>query len=101
MLVVMAARVALVTGGNRGIGFEVARQLAARGLRVVVGARDEVAGRRAAAELGAAFHRLDVGDAASLAGVHALGDVDVLVNNAGLYSEAGVLEEGLGEFRRL
>src|SRR5918992_1475489 len=59
-------RVALVTGGNREIGFEICRQLAARGLTVVLTARDEGKGRRAVEELtGGAkgrvlFRRLDV-----------------------------------------
>lgn len=90
-----------MTGGNRGIGLEVCRQLAARGLRVVLAARDEAGGRRAAGELGVEFHRLDVADARSVAGIDALGEVDVLVNNAGDYSQAGVLDESLDEFRRL
>lgn len=97
----MKRKTALVTGGNRGIGREVARQLAARGLDVVLGARDEGAGRRAADELGVRFVRLDVTDAASVAGVRTLGDIDVLVNNAGVYSRAGVLEEPVDEIRRV
>jgi NAD(P)-dependent dehydrogenase (short-subunit alcohol dehydrogenase family) len=85
-------RIAVVTGGNRGIGREVARQLGERGFTVVLGSRDPVAGERAAAELareGLAVHahRLDVTDPAT---VHALawdlagryGRLDVLVNNA-------------------
>ena len=97
----MAQRTALVTGGNRGIGLEVCRQLQARGLRVVLAARDEAAGRAAAGELGVGFHRLDVSDGRSVATVGELGAVDVLVNNAGDYSRKGVLDESLDEFRRL
>jgi NAD(P)-dependent dehydrogenase (short-subunit alcohol dehydrogenase family) len=91
------ARIALVTGANRGIGREVARQLAVRGFRVVLGARRPEAGRKAAAELGGAgrveFLEIDVADAASItrAAQHlaALADhLDVLVNNA------GILEDG-------
>ena len=64
--------VAVVTGANRGIGREVARQLAARGHRVVVGSRDLERGRRVAAALDgsgrdAVACRLDVADDASVA----------------------------------
>jgi len=85
-------RIAVVTGGNRGIGFEVCRQLAARGLRVVVAARDEDSAQRAAAELdgdGVPF-RLDVTDPEGPGRLAAflesqLGRADVLVNNAGVF----------------
>ena len=55
--------IALVTGANKGIGFEVARQLAAKGFRVFVGARNEKAGRAAAQKIGpATFLKIDVSD---------------------------------------
>lgn len=59
------SRVALVTGGNRGIGFEACRQLARAGLRVVLTARDPERGEEAARSLGredleVSFERLDV-----------------------------------------
>ena len=82
---------ALVTGANKGIGFEVARQLAAKGFRVFVGARNEKAGRAAAQKIGPAtkFLKIDVSDprsiresAAELA--KATDHLDVLVNNAGI-----------------
>jgi NAD(P)-dependent dehydrogenase (short-subunit alcohol dehydrogenase family) len=86
------ARVVVVTGGNRGIGAEVVRQLAVRGDTVVLGSRDVEAGERAAAEMGAdvLVRRLDVDDAASIEAVAAelgdsLGRVDVLVNNAAIH----------------
>ena len=88
------ARIALVTGGNRGIGLEICRQLAAHGLAVVLGARDASQGKAAAKALqdeGLAvdFHRLDVTSCRSIrACVAALGEkrgrIDVLVNNAGV-----------------
>ena len=81
--------VSLITGANKGIGFETARQFVALGHRVYVGARDTERGEKAAAELGARFVQLDVTDDASvraaLATVDAAeGRLDVLVNNAGL-----------------
>src|SRR5688500_3811585 len=62
-------RVVVVTGGNRGLGREVARQCAARGDTVVLGARDLAAGERAARELPGRVRavRLDVTDAEGLA----------------------------------
>jgi NAD(P)-dependent dehydrogenase (short-subunit alcohol dehydrogenase family) len=90
------ARVALVTGANRGIGLEIARQLARRGLMVVVGARDAESGEAAAADIGktVAAEVLDVTEAAgSERAVRSIGDrfgrLDVLVNNAGILIDAG------------
>lgn len=79
--------VALVTGGNSGIGFDIARQLLDLGVDVWIGARDIDKGRRAAAELGPSVHvvQLDVTDAASIAAAASqIGDLDILVNNAGV-----------------
>lgn len=81
----MERRIAIVTGANRGIGYEIATQLLSAGLDVVVTAREIVEGERAAREIGARSHRLDVSDPesiASLAGDFEEG-IDVLVNNAG------------------
>jgi len=57
----------LITGANKGLGKETARQLAAAGHTVYVGARDEGRGRVAAGEFGARFVHLDVTDDASAA----------------------------------
>jgi len=79
--------VALVTGGNSGIGFATARQLLDHGMTVWVGARDLVKGRHAARELGAGAHsmQLDVTDPSSIAAAVAhVGELDVLINNAGV-----------------
>jgi NAD(P)-dependent dehydrogenase (short-subunit alcohol dehydrogenase family) len=75
----------LITGGNRGIGFETARQLLQLGHDVIIGARDESRGREAAKKLGARFVQLDVTNDASVdAAAKELGALDVLVNNAGI-----------------
>jgi NAD(P)-dependent dehydrogenase (short-subunit alcohol dehydrogenase family) len=78
----------LITGANKGLGKETARQLIAAGHTVYIGARDEARGREAAGELGARFVQLDVTDDASVAAafaqISADGGLDVLVNNAGL-----------------
>jgi NAD(P)-dependent dehydrogenase (short-subunit alcohol dehydrogenase family) len=91
-------RTALVTGGNRGIGYEICRRLVELGLSVVVAARDLELGRRAAEELGdaARAEQLDVADGESVAAcARRLADdsvaVDVLVNNAGLYTTTPLL----------
>src|SRR4051794_2136550 len=83
-------RVVVVTGGNWGLGREVARQCAARGDTVVLGSRDLAAGRQAAREVGAVPMALDVTDPDGLAAVareveRAVGRVDVLVNNAAVH----------------
>ena len=78
----------LITGSNKGLGYETARQLVAAGHTVYAGARDPERGRRAAERLGARFVELDVTDDASVAAaakaIDAVGGLDVLVNNAGI-----------------
>jgi NAD(P)-dependent dehydrogenase (short-subunit alcohol dehydrogenase family) len=85
------SRVALISGGNRGIGREVAAELAAHGYRVVIGSRDLTRGEQAARELGNGViaRQLDVTDEAStercLTSIaEEYGRLDVLVNNAGV-----------------
>ena len=78
----------LITGANKGLGYEAARRLLADGHDVWIGARDEERGRRAAEELGARFVQLDVTSeesvAAAAATVEAETGLDVLINNAGI-----------------
>ena len=87
--------VALITGANKGIGFETARQLLELGHVVYVGARDVERGEKAAAALGARFVQLDVTDDASVSGALATigsaeGRLDVLVHNAGVLGNDGM-----------
>lgn len=84
--------VSLVTGANKGIGFETAKQLLELGHVVYIGARDVERGEKAAAELGARFVRLDVTDDASVSSALATigsaeGRLDVLVHNAGILGD--------------
>ncbi|WP_329129015.1 SDR family NAD(P)-dependent oxidoreductase [Streptomyces sp. NBC_01476] len=78
----------LITGANKGLGYETARRLIAAGHTVYVGSRDAERGRRAADELGARLVLIDVTDDASVAAaadaIAADGGLDVLVNNAGV-----------------
>jgi NAD(P)-dependent dehydrogenase (short-subunit alcohol dehydrogenase family) len=88
----------LITGANKGLGYETARRLVAAGHTVYVGSRDAERGRRAAEQLGARMVQLDVTDDASVAAavktVEAGGGLDVLVNNAGIQAE-GVGDGGM------
>jgi NAD(P)-dependent dehydrogenase (short-subunit alcohol dehydrogenase family) len=95
--------VALVTGANRGIGFQIAKDLAAHGFTVLVGSRNLEHGGRAAASIegDARVLQLDVTDQASIDAAaerirHELGRLDVLVNNAGIMN-AGRPGDGLEE----
>jgi NAD(P)-dependent dehydrogenase (short-subunit alcohol dehydrogenase family) len=81
--------ITLITGANKGIGYETARQLIEAGHIVYIGARSIERGEKAAAELGARFVQLDVTDDASVAAAmktieDAEERLDVLVNNAGI-----------------
>ena len=81
--------VTLVTGANKGLGYETARQLIALGHTVYIGARSTERGETAASELGAQFVQLDVTDDESVQRALSVidgreGHLDVLVNNAGM-----------------
>jgi NAD(P)-dependent dehydrogenase (short-subunit alcohol dehydrogenase family) len=80
---------ALVTGANKGIGFEIARLLGERGITAIIGARNLDRGRAAAGKLGQPFVQLDVTDPASVQAAARwiegeYGKLDILVNNAGI-----------------
>ncbi|KAK2971838.1 hypothetical protein RJ640_001002 [Escallonia rubra] len=89
-------RYAVVTGANKGIGFEICKQLASHGITVVLTARDEKRGTEALEKLKGSgvsdhvvFHQLDVVDPASVASLaefvkNQFGRLDILVNNAGI-----------------
>jgi NAD(P)-dependent dehydrogenase (short-subunit alcohol dehydrogenase family) len=89
--------IALITGANKGIGLETARQLAAQGIHILIGARDAANGEAAAQKLQAAgykadFIALDVSNEASVKQAaqtvtDRYGKLDILVNNAGIHPE--------------
>jgi NAD(P)-dependent dehydrogenase (short-subunit alcohol dehydrogenase family) len=91
---------ALITGANRGIGFEIARQLARRGLHVVIGARRSPEGHQAAEAIRkdggrASVLEMDVRESTSIhAAAQAFSRIadrlDILVNNAGIYPDRDV-----------
>lgn len=87
--------VTLITGANKGLGFETARQLIEHGHTVYLGARHIERGQAAASELGGQFVQLDVTADASVAAALGIigereGRLDVLVNNAGVSTTADV-----------
>lgn len=98
--------VSIVTGSNRGIGREVARQLVDRGHQVIVTSRDAANANRAASGIGAAHaHALDTADASSIDTFVAfvnkeIGRLDVLVNNAAIVGSenAAIADVSTDEF---
>jgi NAD(P)-dependent dehydrogenase (short-subunit alcohol dehydrogenase family) len=94
-----SGKIALITGANKGIGFETARQLGKAGVQVIVGARDQAKADGAAAALksegiDAVPLKLDVTSSADIQAAAAFikanyGHLDILVNNAGINSEGG------------
>ena len=97
-------RVAVVTGGNRGLGRAFARALTEGGARVAIAARDEDRSQAVADELGALAVSTDVADPASVEAMletvtARLGPVDVLVNNSGVCFHRPALEVRAQEWR--
>ena len=96
--------VAVVTGGNRGIGYGICKELSKVGCRVVLTSRDEEHGKQAVAKLGAdkkniVYHKLEVTDSKDIETLRdwilkMYGRVDILINNAGVY-----LDEGTSVFK--
>jgi NAD(P)-dependent dehydrogenase (short-subunit alcohol dehydrogenase family) len=89
-------RIALVSGGNRGIGLEIVRQLAEKGITVILGSRDEEQGRAAAERVSGdvIVKQLDVVDEKSVDRLavsveEEFGRLDILVNNAGISNDRG------------
>lgn len=90
-------KIALITGANKGIGFETARQLGQQGIKVLIGSRDESRGKEAEAKLkndgiDAEYIALDLGDkntheSAAKFIEENFGKLDILVNNAGIWLE--------------
>jgi NAD(P)-dependent dehydrogenase (short-subunit alcohol dehydrogenase family) len=104
----LAGRVALITGGGTGIGFEIARCMVAAGATVIITGRRESVLQESAAELGEGAHFLvnDVADLGSLDGlveqVEAThGPLDILVNNAGINMKKPALEVTDEDFNRI
>lgn len=105
-------KIALITGANKGLGFETARRLANQNVKVLIGARDETRGREAAENLqkenlDAEFISIDVTDEKTLEAAakyveETYGKLDILVNNAGIAVEYGVepAEVGLEIIRK-
>jgi (+)-neomenthol dehydrogenase len=107
-------RYAVVTGANRGIGLEICRQLASKGIRVVLTSRDEKRGLESVETLkketgvsdqSLVFHQLDVSDPASITSLAEFvktqfGKLDILVNNAGvggIITDVDALRSGMGK----
>ncbi len=87
--------IVIITGANRGIGYETAKQLKERGFRVVLSARNTEEGQSAANQLGVDFLQIDVAEKKSISNAvidfkkRFSDSLDVLVNNAGIYPDEG------------
>lgn len=104
----LAGRVALITGGGTGIGFEIARCMVGAGATVIITGRREAVLQESAAELGEGAHYL-VNDVSDLGSTDALveqieaeyGPLDILVNNAGINMKKPALEVTDEDFNRI
>ena len=94
-------RRALVTGGNRGIGYAIARGLIARGHEVVIGCRDEDEGERAADALGADLFVMDLTEPDDMLALLDGEPFDILVNNAGVFPQGSLFENPEGFFEAM
>lgn len=100
-------KIILVTGGNRGIGKEICKQLGEQGHHVILGSRERSKGQTAAKELGGKVQaiKLDVTDKkdieAAAAQIEAeFGKLDVLINNAGIFGDSSLLTLPQSELER-
>ena len=99
-------KIALITGANKGLGYETARQLANQNTKVLIGARDETRGREAAEKLknegfDAEFVHIDVTDEKTLEAAakyveENYGKLDILINNAGISLDGGKIASEVG-----
>jgi len=91
-------KIALVTGGNKGIGFETVRQLAQQNIKVLIGARDEEGGKNAEnilrdESLDVEFVKLDISDSQDIENAKTyiekeFGQLDILINNAAVFLDS-------------
>jgi len=89
------SRIALITGGTKGIGLEIARQLAQKGIEVLIGSRDEIQGEKVSEQLATenlpvTYIQIDVTNQATIdlavtEVANAYGRLDILINNSGVY----------------
>src|SRR5690349_3536394 len=93
---------ALITGGAKGIGLAIARRLAADGTAIALIGRDATALQRAADDLGARYHVVDVTDfVATRDAIAAFGTCDILVNNAGGALSKPFVDHDLADFQSM
>ena len=95
----MLKKIALITGANKGIGFETAKQLGEKGITVLIGARNKENGEKAAKKLqdlgiDAAFVEVDIANSSKFTSVYNFieskyGKLDILINNAGISADGG------------
>ncbi len=88
-------KIALVTGANKGIGYEIAKQLAQQNIKVLLGVRDEISGKTAeshlmAESLDVRYIKLDISDSEDIKAAkkfieQEFGKLDILVNNAAVF----------------